>query len=231
MEIKVIATGSTGNCYVLEHNGSSLVIEAGIPFKKLSKAMNYKANSADGVLISHEHGDHAGYIEQYLKKGLNCYASLGTIKTLQINHHNLYAISPYRYHKTGTWLIEPFVSCHDTLEPFGFMIKNEKEEIVYLTDTGSIPDFLTNTFKGITRIMIECNYCDDIMENSRAFHASRSKSEHLGLNAVRRFMISIDKSELKEVILIHLSDSHSDEDRMVSEVQQITGPGIIVRAG
>lgn len=55
MKVKTIASGSTGNCYVLETNKGSLLIEAGIPIKRIKKALNYDFREVVGCLLTHEH--------------------------------------------------------------------------------------------------------------------------------------------------------------------------------
>ena len=58
MELRVVASGSEGNAYVLQNEGEALLLEAGVSFKKVLPALNYDVSKVQGVLISHEHGDH-----------------------------------------------------------------------------------------------------------------------------------------------------------------------------
>lgn len=58
IEIKVFKSGSDGNCYFIKSGSSKLLIEAGIPFKAIQKAMwdiGESISSLDGCLISHCH--------------------------------------------------------------------------------------------------------------------------------------------------------------------------------
>lgn len=56
MEIKVISSGSSGNAYIVGDDKEQLIIEAGMPFRKVEEALNFNLSGARGVLISHEHG-------------------------------------------------------------------------------------------------------------------------------------------------------------------------------
>ena len=57
--IKVIATGSTGNSYLIEANPNErLLIECGIPYKRILEGLDYNISGIQGCLISHEHKDH-----------------------------------------------------------------------------------------------------------------------------------------------------------------------------
>ena len=55
MNIKFLASGSTGNCYIVNDGNSTIVIDAGIPFKKIQVGVGFNTSQIDGVLISHEH--------------------------------------------------------------------------------------------------------------------------------------------------------------------------------
>jgi phosphoribosyl 1,2-cyclic phosphodiesterase len=55
VEITIIASGSSGNCYLIRSGQSQLLIEAGITFPKIQKAVNFQVSQLDGCLISHCH--------------------------------------------------------------------------------------------------------------------------------------------------------------------------------
>ena len=53
MNIKIIGTGSSGNCFLFDEK---LMIDAGLSYKKLSNQINVK--DVKCVLLTHIHGDH-----------------------------------------------------------------------------------------------------------------------------------------------------------------------------
>lgn len=55
MELKVIGTGSTGNCYILKHKTDMLLLDAGVSKDKILKAIDFNTAVIDGVLVSHQH--------------------------------------------------------------------------------------------------------------------------------------------------------------------------------
>ena len=52
MDIKALASGSTGNCYLIN---SELMIECGISYKQIQKGCGYRLSEIKACLISHEH--------------------------------------------------------------------------------------------------------------------------------------------------------------------------------
>jgi len=72
IQIKALASGSSGNCYHLTDGSSGLLIEAGIPIKKISKGIGFKLTSEiDGCLITHEHMDHSKSARDIMTAGID----------------------------------------------------------------------------------------------------------------------------------------------------------------
>lgn len=55
MVLKVLGSGSSGNCCILESDTEALIIEAGIDFKSLKVAIDFNIRKIVGVVISHSH--------------------------------------------------------------------------------------------------------------------------------------------------------------------------------
>jgi len=55
IDVRVLASGSSGNCIYLSGGKSNLLLEAGIPFKQIQRSLNFKTSDLAGVLVSHEH--------------------------------------------------------------------------------------------------------------------------------------------------------------------------------
>lgn len=55
IDVRVLASGSSGNCYLIDDGRTKLLLEAGIPFKKIRQELDWKTSELAGVLISHEH--------------------------------------------------------------------------------------------------------------------------------------------------------------------------------
>lgn len=55
MELICLGSSSSGNCYLLNSESECLVLEAGLPFKEVKKALDFNVSKIQGVVISHEH--------------------------------------------------------------------------------------------------------------------------------------------------------------------------------
>ena len=93
MKIKSIASSSSGNCYIVESAGEQLLIDCGIPVKKIRKAIGTFENVV-ACLVSHEHGDHAKYLPQLEKETYVTIACNRATKTAwNLNTNVVYTIT------------------------------------------------------------------------------------------------------------------------------------------
>ena len=54
--IKVVGSGSQGNAYTLECQNETLLLELGVSWKDIIKALNFNLSKVVGVCVSHAHG-------------------------------------------------------------------------------------------------------------------------------------------------------------------------------
>ncbi|MEK4025827.1 MBL fold metallo-hydrolase [Sporosarcina sp. FSL W7-1283] len=231
IEIQTLATGSTGNCYMIDDGRTQLLIECGISFRNIQKALDFKTSNIAGVLVSHEHKDHCKAVKDVADRGLDIYMSQGTADAISIMHHRIRPIECKKTFRLGTWTILPFDVQHDAAEPFGFLIANDAgDKLLFATDTY----YIKYKFSGLTHLMVECNYSYKILsENINSgripeFLKNRVMKSHFSLENVITFLKANDLSKVQEIHLLHLSDSNSDEKLFKKEVQAATGKLVFV---
>lgn len=230
MKIEVIASGSSGNCYKVSNKNTALLIECGIPYKKIQEALNFKTTDIDGVLVSHEHMDHAKACKDLIKAGVNLYMTKGTKEALKLESHRVKWFKnfgdSYCDINIGSFIVKPFKTIHDAKEPVGFVIYDSisKEELVFITDTQySIYNFSPDYF------MLEVNYVTESINKSENINPdlrARIKKTHMSLDTAINLLERSNLSNLKKVYVIHLSDSNSDAELIKERLQELTGVAI-----
>lgn len=231
INIKTLASGSSGNVYLIDDGHSQLLLECGIPFKQIQIATGFKTSNLAGVLVTHEHKDHTKGLKDVLRAGIDCYMSQGTADAEGIDHHRIKIVASKQQFKAGTWKVLPFDVEHDVNEPLGFLIANEQgDKLLFATDTY----YVRYRFKGLTHLMIECNYSLEILNKNIAtgrVHKAMKKrliKSHFSLENVKEFLKANDLSKVQEIHLLHLSDSNSDERAFKESVQALTGKPVYV---
>jgi phosphoribosyl 1,2-cyclic phosphodiesterase len=231
MQLRCLGSSSTGNCYLLENETECLVLEAGLPFREVKKALDFDISKIEGVLITHEHGDHAKYILEYEVAGMPCEMSEGTALALNIQRRSHF--SPGYWYLFGGFTITPFPVIHDAAEPLGFVIQHHDiGTLLFATDT----EYIKQNFKKLklNHIMIECNYSQKILDDRMHYGETvkglrdRVLQSHMELETCKSFIEANKTVNLDTVTLLHLSDGNSNAKQFQSEIQSIVGPGVRV---
>jgi len=225
MRLIVVGTGSSGNCYILEGRTSSLIIECGVRFFEIKRALNFNYDRVAGVLITHEHKDHCRSAQDVAAAGINLFASAGTFAALGFSSHRLFALEENMSYTIGEFVIMPFTVKHDAAEPFGYLIHHpECGNVLFLTDTAYSP----YRFADLNQIIIEANYSSDIVEERNILGSmngaltSRVIGSHMSIDTCLRLLRANDLSKVNNIVLIHLSDGNSNEQQFVERIANVT---------
>ena len=231
MILKVLGSSSAGNCYLLENEKETLIIEAGLRFDAIKRGLKFNLRKVAGCLVSHEHGDHCKGAKEMLAAGINIYASAGTHKGINgfmkfDRTHRQIDVTPGVQFYVGSFRIIPFDVKHDAQQPTGFLINHEETgTILFVTDTY----YVANTFKGLNNVIVEANFCQKILDGRMAagespdFLRNRIFKSHMSLTTCKDLLRANDLSNVNNIVLIHLSDSNSDAKRFQKEVTEVTG--------
>ena len=212
MIVQVNATGSSGNSYILtDDKGEVLIIECGISYKNLLKALNYNVRNVKGCIVSHCHSDHNAHADDYKKHG---------IKVFQ----------PFSEYQKCVWFgkykVMPFELVHDVI-CYGFLITNTnanvEKRISYITDT----EYSKYRFERLTCLMVECNYSNKIIENNQQNY-NHILTGHLELETTKGIVSANDNEDLNSVLLIHASETNGDKELFQTEVESITDKRVFV---
>jgi len=227
IDIQIIASSSKGNCYFVTDGVSPLLIEAGISWKEIQKAVGFRTD-INSCLISHSHGDHSKAVKDVMKSGINCY--MRPDEEFALSGHRLIKFYPGETLEIDTWKIRSFEIIHDVPGLGFYMVNQQGERLLYATDTA----YIVPRFAGLTHIMIECNYSLDILNRNVESGTipvemkKRLLKTHFSLEHVKDFLRANDLSKVQEIRLLHLSDNNSDEERFKREIASITGKPVYI---
>lgn len=236
MKLKVLGSSSKGNSYILESESQVLVIESGIRLSEVKKAIGFDVSKIVGALVTHEHGDHAAYINEFTRNAIDVYCSRGTADNFrgggsQVGNHRLHRIKANQMIQVGEFKVLPFDVVHDAAEPFGFLINHrESGNILFLTDTF----YSEFTFRDLNNIILEVNYDLAILEanikSGRLNPSIRNRivTSHMSLQTAKELLAANDLSKVNNIVLIHLSDGNSDTASFKREIEGATGKTITV---
>ena len=230
MEIKCFASSSKGNCYTVDDGHTRLLIECGIAFREIQKALEFKVSKVSGCLVSHGHSDHCKAMKEVAKAGVDVFASGETFEAIGVTGHRYRTIKAREQFKIGSFTVLAFDTAHDCPGSLGFLLASGKSKLVYLTDSF----YCRYRFKGLSHIMCEANYSLDILRENMAAGLvapelkNRLLKSHMSLETCKEFLKANDLSRVQEIWLIHLSDGNSDSARFKREIQALTGKAVTI---
>lgn len=209
-----------------------ILIDPGVPLRKIKKALNFQLSKTSACLISHRHMDHAVAASEIMRAGIDVYCGPETAASLGLAGHRLHILKPNCQVNIGGWIVKPFPLIHD-VENFGFLLARGDEKLLYVIDTNYIPF----RFSGLTHIMIGVNFSLEILrENVTAGtvdieRAKRTIKNHMSLETAKAFFEANDMSSVREIHLLHLSSQNADADSFKSRIERVTGKPVYVANG
>ena len=203
MVLKVLGSGSSGNCYLLENESECLVLDAGIPIIEVKKALDFNIKKIVGVCVTHCHKDHDGYSKDFEKMGIPVYRPFVSKEVPKqiIN---------------SSFMVQPFENIHD-VECYGFYVKhNDIGTMVYASDT----EYIRYKFKGINHYLIEANYSMDYVDKSKANYQHTLRG-HQSIDTCLKYLEMNQDEKLRNVILCHLSQLNAKDDNFINRAKKV----------
>ncbi|MEG1992787.1 MAG: hypothetical protein RR056_05320 [Acetivibrio sp.] len=197
MKLKCLGSSSVGNCYVMENDTEALVLEAGLPFKEVEKTLDFNISKIACVIASHTHKDHSRYLYEYERSGIR------TFKPYEMEIHK-------QTRKYGGFTIHSFDVEHD-VPCVGYLIEHKDiGRLLFITDT----EYVKYCFikQKLNHIMIESNYSKELLSDNPS-KREHVLTGHMEINTTCEFITKNRTVHLKNVVLLHLSDSSSDVDQ------------------
>lgn len=225
MELKVLGSSSAGNCYILDNGKEALILEAGVAFPKVKKALGYNLRKVAGCLITHQHNDHAKYIRNMVDCGIPTLALPEVWTAKDVSSSRAVPIHLGKGYQMGRFKVLPFPACHD-VPCVGYHIMHpECGRVMFLTDSCDC----LQIFAKLNHLLIECNYSNyNLLEAVNKGYTLKSQIErlpnsHMELETCKRVIREHDLSQVQNIVLLHLSAQNSDRERFVSEIERQTG--------
>ncbi len=210
--LKTIATGSSGNCYALMNDNEILLLDLGVSEKVIKKAIDFRISDVVGAVVSHGHGDHAKSVKDFENMGIPVFKPFDETKACHLK---------IRY---GSFSIQAFKVPHDGVPCYGFYITVDGHRILYATDYLHLPvSFRT---KRLTNMIVECNYQKEYLNKESPKYDHQLKG-HCSLDTLIEKVIKENMtSDLRTIVLCHLSGDSADPYECLSEVQKVVGDGV-----
>lgn len=214
MKIVTLATGSSGNSYVLEENGQLVLLELGISLPEIKRGIKYRVADVDGAMCTHIHNDHSKSLKKIQNMGIPVFTPYEIENKVQT-------------WKTHGWYLRAFPVPHGDVNCYGtYIMSPGGHKLVYITDFQYCPYVFSKL--GINTFLIECNHDDEFGKEENEGHWEHSVRDHSSVSTVCEFLRVNLTDQLRTVILCHASENNLNMEDAVRRVQEVVGDKVQV---
>jgi phosphoribosyl 1,2-cyclic phosphodiesterase len=231
MKIKMIESGSKGNCTIILLNSLNLIIDIGISYKKLTTELdklNLSTNDITGLLITHNHKDHINGLTTFLKKtDIKLFIPMKMYKSIKSEIPELTeerCVFLDDEDKILDVKIDLIHTSHDAPYSVGYLIKDKDKELVYITDTGYLNRKVLSNIINKDIYIIESNHDEKMLMDGPypRFLKERVISDygHLSNTMTAKYLKKIIGDKTKYIVLAHLSETNNTPEIALSTVKE-----------
>ena len=231
MRLTVLGSGSTGNAVLISAGETRVLVDAGMSAKEMVRRLALVGEDIarlDGVIVTHEHGDHAGGL-RVLLKSLDCpvYIS-GETRDAYIRERvhgapsdeprrradalreRTEEISSSRDFCIGEIDFHPFTIPHDAADNFGFTATYQGIKVATVMDLGHITTLVNERLRGCAAIIIESNHGRDMLKACEVYpwelkQRILARTGHLSNEDIAVWLRDEYDGTAEHIILAHLS--------------------------
>ena len=220
-----LASGSSGNCLVVEAGERASVtrvlLDCGLNLTDTERRLarlGLEPSQIDGMLITHEHGDHAhGVFDFAAGHGVVVYLTYGTMLAMKaegkvIEGVRMVYVNGRQSEALGGMQVIPVTVPHDAREPVQFVVSDGERRLGVLTDIGVPTAHVAQVLSGLDALVLECNYDRDMLWAGGYPRWLKERIAgpfgHLDNEDSGRLLAGLDCSRLKHIIGAHLSQQN-----------------------
>ena len=215
----MLGSGSAGNSALVTTDHSRILVDGGLSARQIVLRLaqcGVNPEKLDGILLTHEHGDHVCGLEVLCRKfDLPIYANAQTAEAVRsdgaFEHHR-----NWRIFRTGAEFkicditVQTFPVPHDAVDPVGFAFYAGSSGLGFITDLGYATKMIVERLRQVHTLVIETNHDEKLLQNDTqrpwpVKQRIQSRHGHLSNNAAASVIEELLPGKIDRVVLGHLS--------------------------
>lgn len=222
MFLHCLGSSSDGNCHILTANNEVLIIDCGIPIRKIQKGLNWQIKGIQAVLCTHIHKDHSLSVNDFRNMGIEVFAPYEqSIKKPQTRHFGSFKVTalPMLDKSMEAW---QHTNAKDLSQCpiYGFLIEVEEQKLLYVTDCKQcVWNFKKQK---INHILLGIDFQNELLFDDEV-KRRHVLTGHMSLSTGCEMIKANTTNSLRTVILCHTSDNSADRDICIAEVRNASG--------
>lgn len=217
MQVYTLASGSSGNCTLVQTERAAILIDAGISTKRITAALSQLGvlpEQLSGIFITHEHSDHIGGLSTFIKHyDVPIFAPRTVASHLSWSiagvEDFLTVLVPGEEFALSDFEVVPFHTPHDTPESVGYRVSDGSASFGLCTDLGHVTDEVLTAMRGVDAAVIESNHDLDMLKTgpypADLKRRILSGTGHLSNEAASQLAVTLGEAGTRQIVLGHLS--------------------------
>jgi len=245
MKFTVLGSGSSGNAVLISSERTNVLVDAGLSAREICRRLaEVGVDRLDGILLTHEHSDHAGGL-RVLLQAVDCRVYLSDVTKdayfdTQAGGQNgdsesskrqvalkdrAETIESSRTFHIGDIDFEPFSVPHDAVDNFGFVACRDGIRVATLMDFGHISELVKEKLRGCDAIVVESNHSRDMLRACSVYtwdlkQRIMSQVGHLSNEDLSDWLTNDFDGSARHIVLAHLSQRANEPHlaRLTAEI-------------
>ena len=229
----MLGSGSAGNSALVATGHCKILIDGGLSARQLVLRLKHcgvTPEQLDGVLLTHEHGDHVCGLEILCRKfDVPIYCNRLTAEALRCTGF-LGQIRNWRIFETGAEfsicdvMVQTFPVPHDAVDPLGFVFHAGSGSLGFITDLGYVTKLIVERLRRVQTLVIETNHDEKLLQNDMhrpwpVKQRIQSRHGHLSNSAAAGVIEELLPGKIERVVLGHLSRDCNTPDLAIGVVR------------
>lgn len=218
MRYHILASGSKGNCCIVENQDTRLVIDCGMTQKYIKEQFikqGIELQSLNACLVTHTHSDHISALKLFQSLPIYAEEKLEVFSQRFIHENECFQI--------GSISIETIRLSHD-VKCLGFILSDAQHKLVYVTDTGYFKEIHYDKIRNADYYIFESNHDISMLVRSQrpeyVKNRIRSCEGHLCNEDCANHLVNCIGENTKEIVLAHLSLEANTKERALHVVNE-----------
>jgi len=217
----MLGSGSAGNSALVATDHCKILVDGGLSARQIVLRLEQcgvTPERLDGVLLTHEHGDHVCGLEVLCRKlDIPIYANSQTAEAVRCpagagldRHRNWRIFRTGAEFKICDIIVQAFPVPHDAVDPVGFAFYAGSSGLGFITDLGYATKMIVERLRGVHTLVIETNHDEKLLQNDShrpwpVKQRIQSRHGHLSNNAAATVIEELLPGKINRVVLGHLS--------------------------
>jgi phosphoribosyl 1,2-cyclic phosphodiesterase len=228
MQVRALASGSSGNAYLIRSGDSAILVDAGISARRLATMLKHehvRPGDLIGILVSHEHSDHVrGAAQLATMFQAPVVSTLGTFRASNLDGATHWvSISRSASISLGPFDVHTIPVQHDAEEPCAFRVSADGAQVAIATDFGEPTDGLVELIEDLDLLVLESNHDEDrLWRGSYPWFLKKRVAGthgHISNETAGSMLVELRDRTPTDVWLAHLSKHNNSPDLALGTVQ------------